>query len=157
MANKSYTFQTFDDSPNSKKPSLARIINGTIDEVFPTLCKLNNQGAGIFVTVNEGTDGAGRKKENIVRIRSTFIEDDSKAGVSREDFPIRPNMIVNSSQGNYHHYFLTSDMALEQFTPIQNRFIASYQSDASVKDISRVLRLPKFLPHERFSSSSQPS
>lgn len=142
-ANKSYTFQTFDDSPNSKKPSLARIINGTIDEVFPTLCKLNNQGAGIFVTVNE-TDGAGRKKENIVRIRSTFIEDDSKAGVSREDFPIRPNMIVNSSQGNYHHYFLTSDMALEQFTPIQNRFIASYQSDASVKDISRVLRLPSF-------------
>lgn len=142
-ADKSYTFQTFDDSPNSKKPSLARIINGTIDEVFPTLCKLNSQGAGIFVTVNE-TDGLGRKKENIIKIRSTFIEDDSKAGIARDDFPIRPNMIVNSSDGNYHHYFLVTDMALDQFTPIQNRFITSYQSDAAVKDISRVLRLPSF-------------
>ena len=142
-SDKSFTFQTFDDSAKSKNPSLTRIITGKLDDVFQTLCQLNMKGAGIFVTVNE-TDGMGRKKENIKRIRSCFIEDDSKAGITRDDFPIRPNMVVNSSIGNYHHYFLVADMALEEFTPIQNRFIATYQSDASVKDISRVLRLPSF-------------
>ena len=42
---------------------------------WPDLVELNLQGAGIFVTVN-ATDGRGRKKENIARIRAVWQEDD---------------------------------------------------------------------------------
>ena len=43
-----FCFQTFDDSP-AKRPALARTLHGTLDELWPTLVKLNQAGAGVFV------------------------------------------------------------------------------------------------------------
>ena len=74
-----HTFQTFDDNADCKKTSLARTLNGTFEEHQDALVQLNNQGAGVFITVQR-TDGTGRKKKNIVVIRSFFVEDDSGTG-----------------------------------------------------------------------------
>src|SRR5215472_17700144 len=46
------------------KDPLARVRYGTLAEHFDELVKLNERGAGIYITVNE-TDGKGRKKINI--------------------------------------------------------------------------------------------
>jgi hypothetical protein len=56
-----------------------RILLTRIIQSPPPACNelshLNEQGAGIFVTVNE-TDGKGRKRENITRVRAVWQEDD---------------------------------------------------------------------------------
>src|SRR5262245_43727703 len=53
------------------KDPLARVRNGTLAEHFDELVQLNARGAGIYVTVNK-TDGNGRKKKNITRVRALF-------------------------------------------------------------------------------------
>ena len=50
---------------------LARVIHGTIDEYYHTLCRLQKEGAGVFVTVNK-TDLKGRSKVNVVGARAFF-------------------------------------------------------------------------------------
>jgi len=73
-----FTFQTFDDVvlKNNKKrkdPKLLRALRGSLDECWDEIVRLNERGAGVFVTVNE-TDGKGRKGENIVRVRALFVD-----------------------------------------------------------------------------------
>jgi hypothetical protein len=70
------TFQTFDDDKVRKNMGLGRVFHGTLEEHFDTLSALNQQGAGVFVMVNEG-DGVihdGNKTcrctINVIRIRS---------------------------------------------------------------------------------------
>jgi putative DNA primase/helicase len=53
------TFQTFDDNKNRKNNSLAKVLHGPLKTHAATLAKLQKQGAGVFITVNE-TDGKGR-------------------------------------------------------------------------------------------------
>ena len=138
------TFQTFDDDKVRKKPELIRVIQF---EDFKKLQQLNADGAGIFVTINE-TDELGRKKENIVRVRAVFQEDDDGFD---GPFPLEPSMVIESSPGHFHRYWLVADewLAGQQghadFAAVMARMVESYGSDKNAKDISRVLRLPGFL------------
>jgi putative DNA primase/helicase len=136
-----HTFQTFDDNADCKKTSLARTLNGTFEEHQDALVQLNNQGAGVFITVQR-TDGTGRKKKNIVVIRSFFVEDDS--GTGGIALPIEPQITVESSPGKYHRYLLCENVPIESFEGIQQRLVDDYGSDPCAKDRSRVLRLPGF-------------
>ena len=68
----SFTFQTFDDSDDKRK-SLVEVPHGSLEENFTLLEKLNDRGAGIFVTINK-TDLKGRKTLNIERIRAVFVD-----------------------------------------------------------------------------------
>jgi len=136
-----HTFQTFDDNADCKKTSLARTLNGTFEEHQDALVQLNNQGAGVFITVQR-TDGTGRKKKNIVVIRSFFVEDDS--GTGGIALPIEPQITVESSPGKYHRYLLCRDVPLDEFESIQQRLVDDFGSDPCAKDRARVLRLPGF-------------
>ena len=107
-----------------------------------SLADLNARGAGVFVTVNE-TDGQGRKSDNIVRIRAIWQEDDQ--GLCHQ-FPIEPSMIVQTSKGKFHRYWLV-DAGPEftgTFSAVMDRMVSDYGSDRNAKDISRVLRVPGF-------------
>jgi hypothetical protein len=70
---KGWTFQTFNDNADRKAGSLANTLTGTLDARWETLCSLSQDGAGVFVTVNE-TDGKARKAENITRRRALFVD-----------------------------------------------------------------------------------
>jgi hypothetical protein len=90
-----HTFQTFDDSrarrearaernkvhkqrgEEEEKDPFAIIFHGTLAEHFDSLVRLNNAGAGIFVTINE-TDGGGRSKKNITKVRALFVDRDDR-------------------------------------------------------------------------------
>lgn len=135
-----FTFQTFDDNKQRKSPSLARICHGTIADKGDALAALNQQGAGIFFTVNE-TDMAGRRLSNITRIRANWVEDD--AGTAPET-PLQPHFIVETSPGKFHKYFLVDGVAVEQHQQIQQTLVNHYGSDPNAKDAARVLRVPGF-------------
>ncbi len=135
-----FTFQTFDDNNDRRNPALAKIFNGSFERHREALATLNERGAGIYVTVNE-TDGEGRKKSNIVRVRAIWQEDD---GDGKGQLPLEPHIVVNTSPGKYHRYWLVDGLAFEQFGGVMERMIVDYGSDPNAKDVSRVLRLPGF-------------
>lgn len=139
-----FTFQTFDDS-DEKRP-LAQIFNGTLLEHADTLAALNNQGAGVFVTINE-TNFKGRKKENIDRVRAIFEDYDCADAVQRAEYDTRlldPHIVVESSPGKRHVYRLVNNVPLDRFTPWQAHMSALLGSDPIPKDLPRVMRLPGF-------------
>ena len=139
---KHFTFQTFHDKKPATKPELARVVESPAKE---ELLQLHADGAGVYVTVNQ-TDGKGRKAENATRIRAVFQEDDGGHG---GPFPLEPSLIVETSPGHFHRYWLTDWPADEQgrkdFAAVMERMVESYGSDKNAKDIVRVLRVPGFL------------
>ena len=140
-----WTFQTFDDNADRKAGHLARTLNGSLDEHWDALCSASDAGAGVFVTVNE-TNGNGRKAEDITRVRALFVDTDGA-----EVTPIKkhePDILVESSPGNFHAYWLTNGIPLEDFRDAQKRLIAAFGTDKGVHDLPRVLRLPGF-PHQK--------
>jgi hypothetical protein len=141
-----FTFQTFDDVKDRKDKSLVRILHGTLAQHWDELCALNDSGAGIYVTVNR-TDLKGRKAENVIGIRATFIDLDGAPldPVQAEGVP--PPIVINeTSPGRWHVYWRAPDgMPLDEFTELQKRLISYFHSDQSIHDLSRVMRIPGFV------------
>lgn len=131
------TFQTFDDSDQTRG-SLAKVIHGSVWEIFRTLRELNLAGAGIFVTVNE-TDGLGRRAENVARVQALFVDFDETIAEPQ----LEPSIRVESARGE-HWYWVVKDCDLSRFEPLQSLLAKVYRSDPKVKDLPRVMRLPGF-------------
>jgi hypothetical protein len=137
-----FTFQVFEDRANKTGNPPARVIHS-----WRELLHDHALGAGAYVTINE-TDLAGRKAENIKRIRATWQEDDDGfAGT----FPLEPSLVVESSPQHFHRYWLTADnwpadeQGRKDFDGVMQCMVENYGSDKNAKDICRVLRLPGFL------------
>jgi hypothetical protein len=140
---KVFAFQTFKEKGDSVSNVSPKVIN-TSD-----LTELRSQhqlGAGIYITVNE-TNGRSRQSKDIIRIRAVWQEDDDGYSGS---FPLEPSIVVESSPGHFHRYWLiadnwpTDEKGRADFAVIMERMVESYGCDNSAKDISRVLRLPGF-------------
>lgn len=143
-----FTFQSFGDK--AKSPAFNRVFHGKFDQHADELIRLNLAGAGIFVMVNEG-DGFvhdGRKtcrtNHNVVRIRAVFCDLDGAPLEPILKAPLEPHIIVESSPGKWHAYWLTSDTSLNEFKGLQHALAAKYSGDQSVCDLARVMRLPGF-------------
>lgn len=139
------TYQTFSDKEVQNKGKFARVIHdesGISDATKKQLESLNKSGAGIYLTVNE-TDGKGRAADNIVKVRACFADLD-KAPL-HPAWAYDPSMVVETSPGKYHVYWLTDDdFPLEGFTQVQEAISLTFTSDPKVKDLPRVLRMPGF-------------
>jgi hypothetical protein len=146
-----FTFQTFDDNEERKehrketheKDPFAKIIHGTLAEHFDELVRLNAEGAGIFVTINE-TDFRGRKNNNIVKVRSLFVDLDGAPLDPVLSNQPTPHIIVESSPGKWHVYWRINDVALNNFTSMQKVLIARFGGDRVIHNLNRVMRLPGF-------------
>ena len=161
-----FTFQTFDDNEERKerrketgeKDPFAKIKHGTLAQHWYTLVKLNEQGAGIFITVN-ATDFKGRSADNINRIRSVFADlDGALLEPVIAEGALRPHIITETSPGRWHTYWrivqrevATDEKAIdgkitpEQFSAVQRAIAARYGGDSVVQDLPRVMRLPGFI------------
>jgi hypothetical protein len=152
----SFTFQTFDDVEievdgkvtKRKDQKLVRVLNGTLEQHTAELARLNAQGAGIYVTVNE-TNLEGRKKANIVRVRAVFVDLDGSPLDPVMADKRRPHMVIETSPRKWHAYWRVADMPLDQFEPVQEALIAKFHSDKNVHDLPRVMRLPGFMHRKR--------
>ena len=130
------TFQLFDDTP-SKRKHMARVIH----DKTALLEDLNLCGAGVFLTINE-TNGKGRKTEDIERVRAVFVDlDGSDVQPVLEHMP---HLVVESSPGKYHGYWLVKDFPLEGFRQVQKRLIEKFSGDKAVHDLPRVMRIPGY-------------
>jgi RepB DNA-primase N-terminal domain len=137
-----FTFQTFDDDADRKGLKLAHILHGSFDRRWAELCRLNAAGAGVFVTVNE-TNGRGRTAADVVRVRALFVDLDGAPLPAK--FHAEPHIVVESSRGKWHVYWLVKDCELDAFASLQRRLAAHYGGDKAVHDLPRVLRLPGFV------------
>ncbi len=144
-----FTFQMFGDGKHRKKVKQHRkILHGTLEEHAEQLKKLNQAGAGIFVTVNL-TDGQGREEENIIGLRAAIIDSDKEdlLEIFKRDPDIDncyPNIIVKTKRGHHAYWLLDRWESREEFTPLQVALIEKFGTDHEVRDLARVMRLPGF-------------
>jgi hypothetical protein len=140
--NDKFTFQTFGDyhAHGKKNGHLVKIFHGTLIEHTLEFTRLNNAGAGIFVTINE-TDLKGRKTENIISVRGCFVDDDNGP---LPPLALKPTMIVESKGGDHGYWCVSPDQPLNEFTNVQEGLIFRLKTDPAVKDLARVMRLPGF-------------
>ncbi len=137
-----WTFQAFDDSP-AKRHELAMIRHGDFGNRVAWLDLMQQQGAGVFVTINE-TDFTGRQTHNIKRVRAVFVDLDGAPLGPVLEAGLDPHIVVESSQAKYHVYWLTDDCPLDQFSRVQRALARRFGGDPSVHDLPRVMRLPGF-------------
>lgn len=123
---------------NGVKPSNH---TGRIADLWPKLEQMNNQGGGVFVTINEG----GRRANEITRVRAVFADTDG-APLEPIKAALEPHIVVESSPNRWHVYWLVQpDFPLDQFGAVQAAIAAKFGTDPSIKDLPRIMRLPGFL------------
>lgn len=144
-----FTFQTIDDDKQRKSHALNRVLHGTLDQHLGALTRLQQQGAGVFIMVNEG-DGvvhAGSKTcrtaQNVIAVRALFVDLDG-APLEPVLAAHHPDILVESSPKRWHGYWVTSDCPLAEFTLRQKQIAQKFAGDASIHDLPRVMRLPGF-------------
>jgi len=136
------TYQTFDDKKTTNR--MNKVFTG--NKYIPQLRALNQRGAGVFLTINE-TDGKGRCTENITKVRAVFVDLDGSP--IEPVIAFGPHMVIESSPGRYHAYWLVEDVPLSEFKGIQKRIAYLFDGDPSVCDLPRVMRVPGFLWNKR--------
>ncbi len=149
---KSFTFQTFDDVlvvvdgklVPRKDPALVRVRHGTLAQHAAELQRLNENGAGIFVTVSE-TNGKGRKAENITRARALFVDLEGAPLDPVLAYERKPHIVTETSPRRWHAFWRVADIKLEEFAGLQKSLIERFGADKSVHDLPRVMRLPGFV------------
>jgi RepB DNA-primase N-terminal domain len=146
-----FTFQTFTDSKQTreqhKRDPLARVPHGTLSQLWNELVNLSAAGAGVYVTVNE-TNLRGRAATDVVRVRAYFVDLDGTSIDNLNRLPLKPHLVVETSPGKFHAYWLIKSASLEGFKATQKRLAALMEGDEKVCDLPRVMRLPGF-PHQK--------
>lgn len=146
----SVTFQTYSDKEElivkrdgKRFDPNAKIMHGTLEtpQDADLLTRLNAKGAGVFVMVNEG-NGKGRAAKNVQRVRALFIDTDGAPYPA--ELPLKPHLVVQSSPGRWHLYWLVTGVLLDSFSTLQEALAEHYGTDPSIKDLPRVMRLPGF-------------
>ena len=137
--NNNTRFRTFDDAKRGIIPKCYSAME------FDKLADENLKGAGVFVIVNETT---GDKDSDVIRVRALFADLDG-APLEPVLEGLKPHIMVESSPGRYHAYWLVSDCQLDQFKERQQAIAARFNGDKSIINLSRVMRLPGFIHHKK--------
>ena len=157
----SFCFQTFDDDQarkearatrNKGKPAseqerdpFAKTMHGTLDARWEELVALNNQGAGVFVTVNTITAHQRRIAGNVENIRAVFADfDPPSTKAPPVTWAIEPTMIVETSPGKIHAYWSVVGLPVDEFTPTQQAIVRIFGSDGAIIEPNRVMRVAGF-------------
>lgn len=146
------TFQTFDDNEPRKAAEearlgydpLARTLAGTFDEHFEELAALNAAGAGVFLAVNEH-EGPRRQNRTATRGRSLVADLDGPPLEPVMEGPLKPLLVVRTSEGRDHAYWPASNLTIDQFTSGQKAVAERFHGDPGVHDPARVFRLAGFV------------
>ncbi len=140
-------FASFNDNKAHPKPTLTKRFTGSFDEWHVDLLALSAEGAGVFVTINE-TDGLGFKNENVTGIRAVFVDLDGAPLEPVVECDLPPQIVVETSPGRWHAYWLVSDIEPADFQPMQQALASKFGGDPKVCSLAQVMRLPGF-PHQK--------
>lgn len=133
-------WQTFDDS-DEKRKELAHIKFAALGNIAAAFDDWQAQGAGLFIAIS-AMHGALRGKAHFASASSVFADDDTPRSAPRTDWPIAPNMIVESSPGKFHYYWITYTDDADAWVATMKAVAARHGTDASVCTLERVMRLP---------------
>lgn len=142
-----FHFRTIAEAPGARGVSK---YSGTYAQCRDQLERDNANGRGVFVVVNAG----GHSAKEITQVRSLFADcdDPSKPWTSCAVRGRDPHMVIETSPGKWHAYWLAEDFPLSEFKRAQSEVAAAFGTDASVTDLPRVMRLPGFL-HQKGNPS----
>lgn len=122
----------------SRKP---KSLGGSLEQCAPELSRLNAAGYGIYVVANHGGDD----DDSIDRVRAVFADwDPPQTAAMPAQLPIEPHIIVESSEGKHHAYWLADGLPVDQFKAVQEAIAAMLGSDKTITNPSRIMRLPGF-------------
>ena len=107
------------------------------------LVDLQARGCGVFTSVNGSTTG-GRGKNDIDIFRAVFM--DSDGAPFPERWVVQPHAIVKRDDTHFHAYwFLDGDCSAMEWMVAQKQIALHYDSDESMVNPDRVMRVPGFL------------
>ncbi|MCP4389840.1 MAG: NTP-binding protein [Gammaproteobacteria bacterium] len=118
-------------------------MHGNLDAHLRQLTQLNKQGAGVFVSINE-TDGRGRRKENIKRVRAVCVDLDGAPLAPVQEFDLAPHVIVEPSPGRFHAHWRVKGFRLEDFGGVQRAIARRFDGDTGIAKLTHCARLPGF-------------
>jgi hypothetical protein len=125
-------FRFFSD----KKEGGAANSFGKIDKVWGEVLLYQGQGMGVFVVVNPG----GNSDADITAVRAFFVDKDG--GPLPSEWHVEPDFLVVRDATRWHAYWLVaSGFPVAEFKAAQQRLAAHYDSDPTVCNPSRVMRL----------------
>lgn len=147
-----FHFQTFADKKGSE--NLTAVFQGA--SIPRALKGMNEDGAGIFVAVNEHEIGKPRSKKTTTKIRAVFadFDDPETAAKKVEEISsvLQPTMVIESSPNKFHVYYVlksAGQIPVDEFKPWQQHFVKTYNSDPKCIDSSRVMRVPGYLHQKK--------
>lgn len=138
---------------NDKKSGAFYHYHSDFENALSKLKRDNRNGRGVFFCVNELHRDLDpkrkRTKKMFVRARAVWVEDDEVREEPRDDFELEPNLIVQSSPGKFHYYWLTSTTDRVNWEEQMNIMAEYYGCDPQARDLARVLRVPGFLHNKK--------
>lgn len=137
----SFCFRVFDDHETRKDPALAAKYTGALDDVLPALLAKQAQGCGVYVVANAGE----QTNDTIYRVRVVFADTDGAPLEPILACGLEPHVVVESSPGKWHVYWLVDGLPLQAFRNVQRSIAERFGTDKSVNDLARVMRLPGLL------------
>jgi putative DNA primase/helicase len=140
-----FCFQTFDDNHDRelRNKKLAGCRTGTFGALKDWLSDANSRHAGVFVAINE-TDGSGRAKKNVTRVRALMLDLDGKPLEPVHRCALKPHIITETSEGRYHVLWRVEGLPLEKFEDMQRGLAKRFDGDPAVATLERCTRLPGF-------------
>jgi len=120
-----FFFQTFLADKDGKKKCIRKYF-GRFSEFESIFVGLNKERHGIFVTVNVHDGGPTRLAENIIGLRSLFVDSDDGPVT---DFRIKPSAVIQTKRGDHVYWFLNENENIENFSYAQKCLINNLKTD----------------------------
>lgn len=138
-----WSFQTFPEGAAADPKKLTRVIQGPWAHHKAELGRLNHLGAAVCVVMNE-TDFQGTSRENILRVRAVTLDLDRGPVDAVMACGLKPHLLIQTSPGRYHAYWLTKDFTLEAFAGVQRAIAKRFDGDPAVALLTHRARIPGY-------------
>lgn len=118
--------------------------------LVPTLSKMNDDGWNVYAGVNP-RKGHGGKDVDVALARCVFVDHDDAsaamlAGLIDAKGIAAPTMVIDSGNGSHAYWRLEEPLEdLGQWATLQRGAIAALNTDATIKNPSRIMRVPGFI------------
>lgn len=143
-------YRTFNDKDKTKPAMKHEVMVMSCQSLETYMEKLNADNYGIYFVVNGGgsTDAevikSGCCKAQFMEIDDLSFDDQLKLiNEFIAETGLKPSIIVKT-QKSLHVYWLISKGNIKRFKPIQEKLISRFNSDNTIKNPSRVMRVPNF-------------
>ncbi len=115
------------------------------DRDLQSRLKQINKTQGLYFVVNAG----GNADADINRINAVFCEIDDRPIIEQHDIldyqsPWSPSLRIETKNSVHAYWLLSEPIPVDNFKELQQGLIAFYNSDKSIKNLSRVMRVPLF-------------